>query len=53
MTVKNDGWVLIALTDEDNRSEEEGGLPEAIRVRGFRFDRKACYRVNVSGEEER
>lgn len=49
LSVKNDGWVPTRLSEEENRGEEEGGLPEAICVRGFRFEKKACYRVRVTG----
>ncbi|CAM9848002.1 unnamed protein product, partial [Sphacelaria rigidula] len=48
LTVKNEGWVPTRLTEEEGRMEEEGGLSESIRIRGFRFDKKACYRVHVA-----
>lgn len=51
LSVKNDGWVPTRLSAEENRAEGEGGLPEAIRIRGFRYDKRACYRVRVTGGE--
>lgn len=51
LTVRNDGWVPMPLTEAESGSDETGGLPEAIRVRGFRFDKKDCHCILVAEGE--
>lgn len=45
LVVRNDGWVPVSLAAEE--SSAEGGLPEATLIRGFCFDKKACYSIRV------
>ena len=57
LTVKNEGWVPIALsktemgeaTGDEAGGGEGGGVsvPEAIQIRGFRFDKKAIHCIHV------
>lgn len=48
LTVKNEGWVPVPLTEAEAAPEENGGLPEMIRVRGFRFDKRDSHGIQVS-----
>lgn len=51
LTVKNDGWVPTALSEGETAAPDDGGVPEAIQVRGFRFDKKDCHRIEVTEGE--
>lgn len=51
LTVRNDGWVPTALTEAESGPEDTGGLPEAIRVRGFQFDKKNSHCILVAEGE--
>ena len=62
LTVKNEGWVPTSLSkaergegtgDEAGGDGGEGGgsLPEAIQIRGFRFDKKATHSIRVAEGE--
>lgn len=50
LTVKNHGWVPTPLTDEE-LAGNEGGFPEAIRIRGFRLEKKAAHVIKVDQGE--
>lgn len=50
LTVKNDGWVPTPLTEAE-LGGEEGQFPEAIRIRGFRLDKKASHVITVTQGE--
>ena len=51
LTVNNEGWVPTPLTEAEATSEENGGLPEAIRVRGFRFDKRDHVSIRAAEGE--
>lgn len=50
LSVKNEGWVPTPLTEAE-LAGDEGGLPEAIRIRGFRLDKKAAHVIKVAQGE--
>lgn len=50
LTVKNDGWVPTPLTEAENSGGEDG-LPEAIRIRGFRVDKKGTHTIRLAEGE--
>eukprot|EP00903_Cladosiphon_okamuranus_P009881 g9386.t1 len=52
LTVTNEGWVPTPLTEAE-LAGDKGGLPEAIRIRGFRLDKKAAHVITVAQGEER
>eukprot|EP00752_Nemacystus_decipiens_P014974 g13332.t1 len=47
LTVKNDGWVPTPL-NEAELAGIEGGFPEAIRIRGFRLDKRASHVIELA-----
>lgn len=51
LTVRNDGWLPTPLTEAESGLDDTGELPEAIRVRGFRFDKKDCHCIVVAEGE--
>lgn len=61
LTVKNEGWVPTPLSKTERgegTGDESGGggggdgaLPEAIQIRGFRFDKRATHSVCVAEGE--
>lgn len=36
------------MTEAEAAPEENGGLPEMIRVRGFRFDKRDSHKIRVA-----
>lgn len=62
LTVKNEGWVPTSLSKAEmgeGTGDEAGGggggggvsLPEAIQIRGFKFDKKATHCIHVAEGE--
>lgn len=52
LTVKNDGWVPTPLSEvEAGSSTQGGGVPEAISIRGFVFDKKSSHNIRVTEGE--
>ncbi|CAM9236981.1 unnamed protein product [Ectocarpus sp. 6 AP-2014] len=50
LTVKNDGWVPIPLS-EAGIADDDGEAPEAIRIRGFRLDKRVSHCIRLASGE--
>lgn len=50
LTVKNDGWVPIPLSEAEIAGDI-GEAPEAIRIRGFRFEKRGSHSIRLASGE--
>lgn len=48
--MKNDGWVPIPLSEAEIAGDE-GEAPEAIRIRGFRLDKRGSHSIRLASGE--